>query len=969
MPLNKDLIAITDIGSTTTKAVLLDVRSPIPELLGIAHSPTTVEAPANDVRFGIKAALAQLEQQTGKKLLLDSKDGSELAFVEDVAYFSTSSAGGGLQILVIGLTLFDSASSAKRCAYGAGGVILDTFALDDKRQAMEQMLAMRNLHPDMILICGGTDGGAVSGVLRLAEIVRIANPAPKFATGARIPAIYAGNQDAAPIIKNLISDSFELYILPNLRPDMESENLQPTQNKIQQLFMENVMEHAPGYAEVKPAVAADILPTPLGVQKFLGQVADKDIRNIFAYDIGGATTDVFSHISGCFQRTVSANLGMSYSAWNVLRECGMENVLRWLPETLDEDSVRNYIANKCLHPTSNPEASWQFRIEHALAREALSLAIEQHRQMHYNYAKLGFLDKLKKDDFDKYEKQFEFQREEEKYRFRTSDIDVLIGAGGIFAHAQNPRQCAIILIDAFLPKGITEIWIDKQFISPHLGVLSGSEPETARSLIYSECVDKLALHIAPVFSPKTAKTLMHVEINSKGQTQKMEILPGSFHVLPAGKKTISLHLTEHARISTTLDIKALETELPVYIDARTDPAANRVEVERILDLYPAAGSAVEAYQESFSLPATVKGEWIRSVDLPYKGEIMPQENDTVKPDDLVAVNRFNPPRLFIVNGFTHFPEITPQQIAQALKVKVGDSLDFDQNYAVLPPEVKTSHFNKAARHPLSPVRGRIDFIDPNTGIMVLSEIQDYSSRPVKVHYAKKLLLSPKLAKHYLHRQVGDFVYQGEVLAKRLEKVGEVSVPAFVKAPSTGTITDIDTENGVLTIAYKHNPLEFPAHVAGSVINVEPGRSLQIAYRGDRLEGKIAFGRECHGSFTVLSDPSGIDSALPDGCIAALAFTPTAKELSRLAERGVRGAVCLGIESGELVSFLGFEPGVINTGNESLPLALLILGGFGTQAMPAPLASALASYSSCYLNPHTRIRAGVVRPFVCFQTGV
>ncbi len=266
MRLDKDYIVITDIGSTTTKALLLDNRQETPVLLGITQAETTVEEPKSDVRHGIKAAVTALQQISGITLLQPAGAPEELAWAENTAYFSTSSAGGGLQILVIGLTMFDSASSGKRCAYGAGGVILDTFALDDKRQAAQQMLAMRNLHPDMILLCGGTDGGAISGVLRMAEILRIANPAPKFDLRGKITTLYAGNQDAAPIVKKLISQAFDLHILPNLRPGLEVENLQPTQDLIQKLFMENVMEQAPGYNQVKPAVASPIIPTPLGVQ-------------------------------------------------------------------------------------------------------------------------------------------------------------------------------------------------------------------------------------------------------------------------------------------------------------------------------------------------------------------------------------------------------------------------------------------------------------------------------------------------------------------------------------------------------------------------------------------------------------------------------------------------------------------------------------------------------------------------------
>ena len=78
-------------------------------------------------------------------------------------------------------------------------------------------------------------------------------------------------------------------------------------------------------------------------------------------DIGGATTDVFSVFrnqegEAIFNRTVSANLGMSYSISNVLAEAGMENVLRWVPFDIDVSDLGNRIKNKMIRPTTIPQA-------------------------------------------------------------------------------------------------------------------------------------------------------------------------------------------------------------------------------------------------------------------------------------------------------------------------------------------------------------------------------------------------------------------------------------------------------------------------------------------------------------------------------------------------------------------------------------------------------------------------------------
>src|SRR5690606_21028109 len=80
-------------------------------------------------------------------------------------YISTSSAGGGLQMMVTGIVREMSAASAKRAALGAGAIVMDVISANDKRLPHEQIQRIRELRPDMILVAGGTDGGNVAKVV------------------------------------------------------------------------------------------------------------------------------------------------------------------------------------------------------------------------------------------------------------------------------------------------------------------------------------------------------------------------------------------------------------------------------------------------------------------------------------------------------------------------------------------------------------------------------------------------------------------------------------------------------------------------------------------------------------------------------------------------------------------------------------------------------------------------------------
>ena len=232
----------------------------------------------------------------------------------------------------------------------------------------------------MVLLSGGVDGGTISHVVELAEIIKTANPKPRLGMDYKLPIIYAGNKEAQDNIKETLDDSTDLIMVPNIRPTLEKENLKPSRDKIHDLFMEHVMAQAPGYNKLMKWTDHPIMPTPGAVGEMIKKIAEVENISVVGVDIGGATTDVFSVFDGEFNRTVSANLGMSYSICNVLSEAGVSNVSRWVPFEIDSANLTNRIANKMIRPTTIPQTLEDLKIEQALAREALRLSFIQHKE-------------------------------------------------------------------------------------------------------------------------------------------------------------------------------------------------------------------------------------------------------------------------------------------------------------------------------------------------------------------------------------------------------------------------------------------------------------------------------------------------------------------------------------------------------------------------------------------------------------
>ncbi|HHE40232.1 MAG TPA: hypothetical protein ENL10_01875 [Candidatus Cloacimonetes bacterium] len=82
-----------------------------------------------------------------------------------------------------------------------------------------------------------------------------------------------------------------------------------------------------------------------------------------------------------------------------------------------------------------------------------------------------------------------------------------------------------------------------------------------------------------------------------------------------------------------------------------------------------------------------------------------------------------------------------------------------------------------------------------------------------------------------------------------------------------------------------------------------------------------------------------------------------------AEKDVAGVIAPSIDNKDLVEFLGEEIGVALTGNESIPFPIILTEGFGNFRMNAVFETFFKEHQNkkIYMNGHTQIRAGVVRP--------
>jgi uncharacterized protein (TIGR01319 family) len=542
-PENVRSILATDCGSTTTKAILIQKTGGEYRLTTRGEAPTTVEAPFDDVTVGVVNAVREVEELSGKHLLdvteetlgADGRCAIITPQTDDSTgvdiYLSTSSAGGGLQMSVAGVVKTMSAESANRAALGAGAIVIDTVAVDDGRKDYEKVERIRQLRPDMLLMSGGTDGGTVSHLVDIAQMLVAADPRPRLGVGLKVPVIFAGNHDAVGPVEDVLEDRVDMKVVDNLRPAMDRENLGPAREAIHELFLQHVMQQAPGYGKLMTWTSAGIMSTPNAVGKIIETIADQLGINVLAVDIGGATTDVFSVFGGVFNRTVSANLGMSYSICNVLTEAGVENIKRWIPFRISDDDLRNRLRNKMIRPTTVPQMLEDLLIEQAVSREALRLAFDHHKSLARG---LKGVQKIRTVG------EAISQEASGATLVNLWELDMIVGSGGVLSHAPHRAQTALMMLDAYQPLGVTMLAVDSIFMMPQLGILSTIHPVAAAQVFERDCLIKLGDSIAAVGPGDVPGTAFSITMDG----QSISVEAGELKCVPLAlgeKRTIEIH--------------------------------------------------------------------------------------------------------------------------------------------------------------------------------------------------------------------------------------------------------------------------------------------------------------------------------------------------------------------------------------------------------------------------------------------
>ncbi len=237
-----------------------------------------------------------------------------------------------------------------------------------------------------------------------------------------------------------------------------------------------------------------------------------------------------------------------------------------------------------------------------------------------------------------------------------------------------------------------------------------------------------------------------------------------------------------------------------------------------------------------------------------------------------------------------------------------------------------------------------------------------------VRAAQMLHVEPQELESYLVKRPGDRVEAGELVAETKGLWGLFR--ASLRAPMGGTLEEVSTVSGHLRIREAPRRIEVLAHVAGRVVEVIEGQGAVIQARGALVQGIFGIGGERRGHVKVLCSEREMvlhahDIGACEGAVIVAGAGADAGAIRAAAEAGAVGLVVGAVRDETLREYLGYDIGVAITGQEDVPMTLILTEGFGELAMARRTWELLNSLEGqlASIDGATQIRAGVMRPEV------
>lgn len=523
-------ILVTDVGSVATKVGLVDLVAGEYRLIGATRTMSTMDAPYNDLMIGVRQGIMQLEALTGRRLL-DSKnalikptrldgDGSD-------AFVAVTSAALPLHTVVIGLSRDYSVASAEQAVNSTFAVVDHTIAVDEESGrwgttasdgraggASAAVEKLATLKPDLVVMVGGIDGGAVTPLREMANIVAAVGAAMDEASRPLV--IFAGNRMARGDVAERIGGLMQVSVVDNVLPALDRANPGPLQTEIENLYRKRRIESLPGFDKLAAWAEKGVMTTADAFTRVTEYLARKYQLRVLGVDLGAGATAMVRADGTRTQRAVVEEESVGYGLDALLARVGIEKIMRWLPTSFESSEVHAGLLNQSVRPQVVPTRWQDTSALNAAGREILMhTALVWHDQLRSQ--ELGLSNGHSQAGF--------------------ADSDLVLLSGAPIARGSKPTSLLLMLLDALQVNGIFSVAADNAGLVPAMGAVAAVNPEAAAQALENDCLVTWGTVFVPdVVARSGEPVVLTVQVEpARGGKLEADVKLGSLELIPLGE--------------------------------------------------------------------------------------------------------------------------------------------------------------------------------------------------------------------------------------------------------------------------------------------------------------------------------------------------------------------------------------------------------------------------------------------------
>lgn len=503
------LLAV-DVGAITTRAVLFDVVEGTYRFIAAGHAPSTAEAPFKDVGLGVRDAMESIQTITGRVFLdaerrLVMPTSPEGVGVDSFA--ATLSAGPSIRTAIVGLLSDISLESARRLAESTYSRIVDRLDLTDRRRPEEQIDSLLRSRPDLIVLTGGTDGGASRSVRQMLDTVGLA--CYLMPPGKRPAVLFAGNNSLTEDVRNLMADlTPALCLSPNVRPSLETEDLDPAMNELAHMFAGLRKGQVLGVEELETWSGGHLLPSSYAAGRMIRFLSSGASGGVLGVDLGASSASVAAGMNGELSLHTYPQFGLGENLPALLQTQDIGNFGRWLSLDVDPGLLSDTLYQRSLHPSLLPATLEDRAVLRAISCQVLHLAVRTACKDFPSAARWLHPDLL-------------------------PFFELILAGGAALTENPTPGQNMLLLLDAIQPVGVTRFLLDRNALLPLLGAAAGQNNLLPVQVIESGAFHDLGWTVSVVSNAAQGTPVLKARLLSADNIEATaEVKHGSLEILP-----------------------------------------------------------------------------------------------------------------------------------------------------------------------------------------------------------------------------------------------------------------------------------------------------------------------------------------------------------------------------------------------------------------------------------------------------